>query len=85
MTNETTGDWQQDVRALLAQGQKIEAIKLVRRQTSCGLKDAKEYVEGVQAGQTPAIPPPAAAKAGCAGVLVLMILAAGAIFVSIAG
>ena len=33
------------LRALVADGQKIEAIKLVREQTGMGLKEAKDYVE----------------------------------------
>lgn len=76
MTNETSGDWQQDVRTLLAQGQKIEAIKLVRRQTNCGLKDAKDYVEALAAGQTPPVPmpSPAGTKAGCASVLIVALV-----------
>jgi hypothetical protein len=50
------GMWQQQVRGLIAQQQKIEAIKLVRQQTSCGLKDAKDFVEAMERGQTPPIP-----------------------------
>jgi ribosomal protein L7/L12 len=76
MTNDSSGDWLQDVRTLLAQGQKIEAIKLVRRQTNCGLKDAKEYVEALAAGLTPAVPTPSPAgtKAGCASVVALVVV-----------
>jgi hypothetical protein len=32
---------------MVRSGQKIEAIKLYREQTGCGLKEAKEYVEGL--------------------------------------
>lgn len=35
------------VRAMLANGEKIEAIKLVREATGLGLKEAKDYVEGL--------------------------------------
>ncbi|MEZ4651089.1 MAG: ribosomal protein L7/L12 [Candidatus Eisenbacteria bacterium] len=35
------------VRALLAQKKKIEAIKLYREATGCGLKEAKEAVEAL--------------------------------------
>lgn len=35
-----------DVRDLLAQGRKIEAIKLYRERTDSGLKEAKDAVEG---------------------------------------
>jgi hypothetical protein len=39
------GDDAGDVRALLARGDKIEAIKLVREKTGIGLKEAKDLVE----------------------------------------
>ncbi|MCA9756336.1 MAG: ribosomal protein L7/L12 [Candidatus Eisenbacteria bacterium] len=35
------------VRELLAQKKKIEAIKLYREATGCGLKEAKEAVESL--------------------------------------
>jgi len=35
------------VAELIRSGQKIEAIKLYRKQTGVGLKDAKEYVESL--------------------------------------
>ncbi len=41
----------EDIRAqtldLLARGEKIEAIKLVRASTGCGLKEAKDAVEAL--------------------------------------
>jgi ribosomal protein L7/L12 len=49
------GLWQQQVRGLLAQGQKLEAIKLVRQQTGSGLKDAKDFVEAMERVQRPRI------------------------------
>jgi hypothetical protein len=51
--------WLQQVRSLIAQQQKIEAIKLVREQTGTGLKVAKDFVEALQSGQNPPIPHPA--------------------------
>ncbi len=36
-----------EVRVMLANGEKIEAIKLVREVTGLGLKEAKDYVEGL--------------------------------------
>ena len=48
-----------EVSALLSQGQKIEAIKRVRQKTGCGLRDAKEYVDALEAGRAPAWPSPA--------------------------
>ncbi len=45
----TTGPaWEDDVRALLAEGRTIEAIKLVREVTGWGLKEAKDYVDHQQ-------------------------------------
>jgi hypothetical protein len=72
------GMWQHEVRGLLAQGQKISAIKLVRQQTGCGLKDAKDFVEAIERGQNPPVPQPAPARtsgAGCAGVFVVVLIA----------
>ncbi len=36
-----------EVRELLAQGKKIQAIKLVRNQTGWGLKQAKDFVDSL--------------------------------------
>jgi hypothetical protein len=47
-----------EVRALLAGGEKIGAIKAVRVRTGIGLKAAKTYVEAIEAGGRPALPPP---------------------------
>ncbi len=38
-------DHQDELRTLVAAGQQIEAIKMVRTLTGMGLKDAKEYVD----------------------------------------
>jgi ribosomal protein L7/L12 len=38
---------EQEMRQLVAQGQKIEAIKQVRQLTGLGLKEAKDYVESL--------------------------------------
>jgi len=43
-----------EMHRMLAQGKKIEAIKIVREHTGLGLKEAKEYVEAVAAGKNPA-------------------------------
>jgi len=77
-TGASAGIWQQEVRGLLAQGQKIEAIKLVRQQTGSGLKDAKDFIEAMERGQNPPVPQPAAARtsgAGCTGVFVVILIA----------
>jgi ribosomal protein L7/L12 len=36
-----------DIRALLERGNKIEAIKRVRELTGVGLKEAKDYLDGL--------------------------------------
>lgn len=41
------------IHLLLSQGKKLEAIKQVRLQTSLGLKEAKDYVEAIERGQSP--------------------------------
>jgi hypothetical protein len=48
-----------DVRTCLGQGQKIAAIKRVREKARCGLREAKDYVEAIDAGGTPTLPAPA--------------------------
>ena len=40
-------DHQDEIRSLVADGQQIEAIKKVRELTGMGLKDAKDYVDGL--------------------------------------
>jgi hypothetical protein len=45
-----------EVRALLAGRQKIAAIKAVRTATALGLREAKDYVEAIEAGGRPALP-----------------------------
>ena len=42
-----------EIEAALARGHKIEAIRIYRQETNCGLKEAKEAVEAGEAG-TPA-------------------------------
>jgi len=44
------------MRDLIARGQKIEAIKLYRERTDTGLKEAKDAVEAIARGETPAMP-----------------------------
>jgi ribosomal protein L7/L12 len=49
-----------EISALLARGNKIEAIKRLRQLTGLGLKEAKEYVEAMPRSGTPPPPPPSA-------------------------
>jgi hypothetical protein len=44
-----------DVTQLLMSGQKIAAIKLVRTRRNLGLKEAKDYVDAIEAGIDPAL------------------------------
>ena len=48
-----TADLEQQVRALLDDGQKIAAVKLYKDQTGVGLAEAKEAVEALEAGAGP--------------------------------
>ena len=74
-----------EVRAFLATGQKIAAIKAVRVKTSIGLRDAKNYVDGIEAGGRPALPQPGLAPyavggghRSLAGLIRLLVLLAAA-------
>jgi ribosomal protein L7/L12 len=42
------GSMDDEARTLLAKGQKIVAIKLVRERTGWGLKEAKDYVDELE-------------------------------------
>jgi hypothetical protein len=53
-------------------GQKIEAIKEYRQQTGAGLRDAKESVEALAARHGIV-----SKSAGCAGMILLLILSGG--------
>jgi len=77
----STAVWLQDVRNLLLQGQKIEAIKFVRQQTHAGLKDAKDFVDALERGGTPLLPqatvtPPQ--STGCSLVILAILIAVAA-------
>ncbi|GAA3100573.1 ribosomal protein L7/L12 [Streptosporangium carneum] len=58
-------DLQGQVRALLGQRKKIQAIKLVREQTGLGLAAAKKYVDDLEAGRFPE-PPSSLSRHGLA-------------------
>jgi hypothetical protein len=66
------------VLALMGSGQKIEAIKLYRQQTGCGLKNAKDAVEAL-AAQHGII----SQALGCAGVILAILLAGGVLGIGI--
>jgi len=48
-----TAHLEREVRSLLDQGRKIEAVKLYKDQTGVGLAAAKDAVEAMQAGANP--------------------------------
>ena len=48
-----SADLEQQVRSLLEQGQKIEAVKVYKDQTGVGLAEAKRAVQAMQAGAGP--------------------------------
>lgn len=54
-----------EIASLLEQGRKIEAIKLYRKQTGAGLKEAKDAVEGI------ALQREITMKPGCLGVVLV--------------
>jgi|GEM_PF-4511553 len=52
-------DIQQQALLLIANNQKIAAVKLIKDHTHCGLKDAKDFADGLQAGAQKPIAEPA--------------------------
>jgi hypothetical protein len=83
----TNADVAPEVAQLLAASRKIEAIKIVRQRTGAGLREAKDYVDAIEAGRTPqslpvrSIMPPAQPGSGSGGrafVFLLFLLALGA-------
>lgn len=46
----TRADLEGEVRVMLAAGNKIEAVRLVRERTSMGLKEAKDLVDAIEGG-----------------------------------
>jgi ribosomal protein L7/L12 len=57
MSREVSNDVLNRVRAALADGLKIEAIKLYREASGAGLAEAKKFVEDLEAGRTPGTSP----------------------------
>jgi hypothetical protein len=70
-------------RQLLAQGQKIEAIKFIREQTHWGLAQAKAYADALERGESPVPMPPAlpARQGGGLAGMVALILAIAVVLV----
>jgi hypothetical protein len=53
-THLSKNDVHTQIRDLLSRQQKIEAIKFLRYQRGLGLKEAKDYVEALERGLSPA-------------------------------
>ncbi len=71
-----TADLEQEVRSLLDQGKKIEAVKVYKHHTGSGLKDAKDAVEALAKRHGITVK-----GAWCSGVLIVCMLALIAIAV----
>lgn len=56
LRTDTSGAASDEVLSLAARGRKIEAIKLYREQTGCGLRDAKTFVDSLGRGPRAALP-----------------------------
>ncbi|MGE4073609.1 MAG: ribosomal protein L7/L12 [Lysobacterales bacterium] len=76
-----------DLRAALARGNKIEAIKLLRGHTGLGLKEAKDWIEAhdPSAPEHSTAPPPTAQASSSWWWLIAVILAAIAAFALLRG
>ncbi len=52
----STPELEKQIRSLLEEGSKIEAIKRFREQTGAGIREAKDAVEALEQGRPPALP-----------------------------
>ena len=50
VNNPMDADFESELKSLLAEGRKIEAIKLYRDHTDAGLKEAKDVIEALERG-----------------------------------
>lgn len=69
-----------EIKQLIKQGRKIDAIKQLRADTGQGLKEAKDTVEAIQAKMVELGEIEAPAASGCAGMVLLMISCSAAIY-----
>jgi hypothetical protein len=65
---------QEQVRNLLLQGKKIEAIKIYREASGLGLKESKDAVEIIESNLRGSGLLPQKAKSGCFGMLGLLLI-----------
>ncbi|RCS41183.1 hypothetical protein DTL42_21670 [Bremerella cremea] len=66
----------EDIKKLLRDGQKIQAIKLLRQESGCGLKEAKDQVDAIQAKMVADGEELPKGK-GCAGAAVIIVVGLG--------
>jgi ribosomal protein L7/L12 len=62
--------FENEILSLLEQGRTFEAIRLYRKKTGVGLKEAKDFIESLAADQSVVAP----SKSGCLGVVLLLVL-----------
>ena len=62
--------FENEIVSLLKQGRKIAAIKLYREKTGVGLKEAKDFIEGLATNLGIAAPP----RSGCLGVIIFLVV-----------
>ncbi|HEX4145257.1 MAG TPA: ribosomal protein L7/L12 [Pirellulales bacterium] len=55
-------NWKDEIRRLLAEGRKIDAIKLYRQETGLGLTEAKDWIERLERGEADFVDRPASAE-----------------------
>jgi hypothetical protein len=82
MDSELSGEQIDQINAAIFAGRKIEAIKLYREYTDCGLKEAKEFVETLQAQLREQMPRKftASPNSGCTVGSAMLLGAAGVVF-----
>jgi ribosomal protein L7/L12 len=75
MSNNLNDEIREEIKAAIFAGRKIEAIKLYRDATGLGLKEAKEFIDKLQAALKKESPESFTANSagGCAGSFVVLI------------
>lgn len=68
---------EEEIRSLIAQNRKIEAIKLLRQTSGLGLKEAKDSVDAMAAGVPPLLSSPSAATDMSSGDRIANLVRAG--------
>ena len=77
-----TSEWANEARALIAEGRKIAAIKLVRQHTGMGLKDAKEFVERDMMAPPPSLPIQSTKQRSCFPATAIVDTPDGGVFIA---